>query len=157
MRSSTLAIVKIVVAGLLTGCAATSTGDLPATATPDGTASSSTGTADIRVVLTRSGGLAGRDDTVTVGPDGRWTATGRGGAVRQGQLSPADLDRLRALADTATTGAGGTSTEAAGCADTFRYRLTVPAGSVAWTDCPGPPPPTADTIAHLLLTATGTN
>ncbi|TDC76185.1 hypothetical protein E1193_24340 [Micromonospora sp. KC606] len=157
MRSSTLAIVKIVVvAGLLTGCAGTSTDTLPRTTTPGPTVSSSTGTADLRVTLTRSGGLAGRTETLTVGPDGRWTVAGRGGALRRGELSPADLDRLRALTGTADPGGGGGTVDA-GCADTYRYRLTLPSGSVAWTDCPtGPqPPPTAAEIAHLLLAATG--
>ncbi|TDB72772.1 hypothetical protein [Micromonospora sp. KC721] len=157
MRSSPLAIVKIaVLAGLLTGCASAPTGTPSADATPEGTASSATGRADFRVVLTRTGGLAGRDDTVTVESDGQWTVTGRGGALRKGRLSSAGLDQLRALTENATSGDGGASTGGR-CADTFRYRLTVPAGSVAWTDCPtGPqPPPAAATIAYLLFTATG--
>ncbi|WP_091299774.1 protealysin inhibitor emfourin [Micromonospora halophytica] len=160
-------------AGLLTGCSATEPGPpaptptgptgapgsstpdatAPGTATPDGTA---TGTTDSRIVVTRSGGIAGRSDTVTVEPDGRWRATERGDATRSGQLSPADLDRLRALARTATTG-GTRGTPDARCADAFTYRLTVPTGSVEWTDCPsGPqPPPAAAAMAQLLFQTTG--
>ncbi|MEV4481124.1 hypothetical protein [Micromonospora coxensis] len=185
MRSSALAIVKIVtVAGLLTGCSASDTGataptptastgatgsatpdaTAPGTPTPGGTATgdptpggTATGPTDSRIVLTRSGGIAGRSDTVTVEPDGRWTATDRGGATRSGRLSPADLDRLRALTRTATTGATG-GTPAIRCADAFSYRLTVPTGSVAWNDCPtgAQPPPAAAATAQLLLRATAT-
>ncbi|MEV4491584.1 hypothetical protein AB0K04_15870 [Micromonospora coxensis] len=185
MRSSTLAIVKIVtVAGLLTGCSASDTGATPPTptastgatgsATPDATApgtptpggtatgdptpgGTATGPTDSRIVLTRSGGIAGHSDTVTVEPDGRWTATDRGGATRSGRLSPADLDRLRALTRTATTGATG-GTPAIRCSDAFSYRLTVPTGSVAWNDCPtgAQPPPAAAATAQLLLRATAT-
>ncbi|MGB2571142.1 hypothetical protein ACPFP2_22240 [Micromonospora citrea] len=161
-------------AGLLTGCSASDTGSpaptptastgatgsatpdatAPGTATPGGTA---TGPTDSRVVVTRSGGIAGRSDTVIVEPDGRWTATVRGDATRSGRLSPADLDRLRALARTATTG-GTRGTPDARCADAFTYRLTVPTGSVEWTDCPtGPqPPPAAAATARLLFQATTT-
>lgn len=170
MRSSVLAIVKIVtVASLLTGCSATGSGSpapasdtptggaataTPGTTTPGGTASGAPAATASRVTLTRSGGIAGGADTVTVEPDGRWTATGRTGATRTGQLSPADLDRLRALAGSAPSG-GGPGRPDVRCADTYTYRLTIGANTVEWTDCPsGPQPPAAaSALADLLLRA----
>ncbi|MFC8615775.1 hypothetical protein ACFT9M_05050 [Micromonospora purpureochromogenes] len=106
------------------------------------------------MALTRSGGFAGGAETVTVEPDGRWTATGRTGATRTGQLSPADLDRLRALAGSAPSG-GGPARPDVRCADTYTYRLTIGANTVEWTDCPsGPQPPAAaSALADLLLRA----
>ncbi|WP_346537877.1 hypothetical protein [Micromonospora sp. DPT] len=162
-------------AGLLSGCSATGSGSpapasdtttggtataAPGTATPSGTATPG-GTATgapaataSRVTLTRSGGFAGGAETVTVEPDGRWTATGRTGATRAGQLSPADLDRLRALAGSAPSG-GGPARPDVRCADTYTYRLTIGANTVEWTDCPsGPQPPAAaSALADLLLRA----
>ncbi|MFJ6195999.1 hypothetical protein [Micromonospora sp. NPDC092111] len=161
-----LTLVKItVIAGLLTGCSATGPGaPAPSPATPARTTGTAGPTADTtpggptaaaRLTLTRSGGFAGHRDTVTVEPDGGWTTTDRTGATRTGRLDPADLDRLRALADTATQ-AGAGSPAASQCADTYRYRLSVGARSVDWTDCPtGPrPDPAAPALAQLLLDRT---
>lgn len=172
MRSSVLAIVKIVtVAGLLTGCSATGSGaPAPASGTPTGgTATATAGTATpgttttgtpaataSPVTLTRSGGIAGGTETVTVAPDGRWTATGRTATARTGQLSPAELDRLHALAGSVPQGSGPRRPDVR-CADTYTYRLTVGPNTVDWTDCQnGPQPPsTATELADLLLRVGG--
>ncbi|MEU5937685.1 hypothetical protein ABZ807_00635 [Micromonospora sp. NPDC047548] len=163
-------------AGLLTGCSATDSGSpastpstptaSAATATPgdsaQGTATqgtttpgatatgSATATAS-RVVLTRTGGFAGRADTVTVEPDGRWTATDVAGATRTGQLAPGELDRLHGLAGTVTMSGGAADTGS--CADAFTYRVAVGANTVNWTDCGPPPPAAAPAVADLLLSA----
>ncbi|NYF55629.1 hypothetical protein [Micromonospora purpureochromogenes] len=161
-------------AGLLTGCSATDSGSpaptsstpsggattatdgttAPGTATPGGTATGTPAATAPRVTVTRTGGIAGGAETVTVEPDGRWTATGRTGTARTGQLSPADLDRLRALAGSAPSG-GGPARPDVRCADTYTYRLTIGANTVEWTDCPsGPQPPAAaSALADLLLRA----
>ena len=182
MRSSTLTLLTItVVAGLLTGCSAAGPASpAPSSAEPTPTATGTTDPATTGVptaggpgatdspgatggpastaapvVLTRTGGVAGRRDTVTVAPDGRWTASDRTGATRTGQLSAADLDRLRALTDPATrSGRSGPAPD--GCADAFAYRITAGARTVGWSDCPnGPqPPPAADELAQLLLKLT---
>ncbi|MGK5442084.1 hypothetical protein ACSNN7_09705 [Micromonospora sp. URMC 105] len=158
-------------AGLLTGCSATGSGspapasDTPTggtatatsgTATPSGTASGVLAATARPVTLTRSGGFAGGTETVTVGPDGRWTATDRTGAARTGQLSPAEIDRLSALSGLIPQG-GGPGGPDARCADTYTYRLTVGQNTVDWTDCQNGPQPssTATEVADLLLRVGG--
>ncbi|MEH0824682.1 MULTISPECIES: hypothetical protein [unclassified Micromonospora] len=153
-------------AGLLTGCSAAGSGSpapasetptagaTTATPTPGGTATGTPAATAPRVTLTRSGGIAGGAETVTVEPDGRWTATGRTGTARTGQLSSAELDRLRALAGTLPRG-GGPGGPDVRCADTYTYRLTVGENTVDWTDCQTGPQPSAaaSALADLLLRA----
>ncbi|WKU02721.1 hypothetical protein [Micromonospora sp. HUAS LYJ1] len=173
MRSSALVLVAVTAAAaLLTGCSAaepgtpappaattapTPTGSTPtgAGASPDDPDARSTGVD--RVTLTRSGGFAGNRDTVTVEPDGRWTTTDRAGARRTGRLDAAALDRLLTLTGPATRAdAGGPADD--GCADTYRYQLTVGTHRVDWTDCPTGPQPSAaaQELAALLLKTTTT-
>ncbi|MET8833761.1 protealysin inhibitor emfourin [Micromonospora sp. NPDC004540] len=136
----------------LAGCAQTgggpaSDGPAPATATPA-----------VPVVLTKSGGIAGLQDTVTVQPDGRWTRVDRAGASRTGQLSDADLDRLRQLAADSRLAAEATATvPATMCADAFSYRLTVGPTTTGYVDCPpqATPPPATAAVVDLLTRATG--
>ncbi|WP_328342411.1 hypothetical protein [Micromonospora sp. NBC_00421] len=187
MRASALVLIKIsITVSLLTGCSATDPGrPAPSPVTPTGTAGTAASTptavptataastptagdatangteaaepAPARITLTRSGGFAGNRDTVTVEPDGRWSTTDRSGTARTGRLTPAQLDRLRALTGPATRSSGGGPPDAR-CADTFTYRLTVGTRSVDWTDCPdGPQPPAAaPELATLLLKTTAT-
>ncbi|WP_229400982.1 hypothetical protein [Micromonospora okii] len=124
-------------------------GTAPAEASPAPTAA--------RLVVSRSGGYAGRDDTVTVEPDGRWTAVDRAGARRTGRLAGADLDRLRRLAADPRLASGGIAGPDGRCSDAFEYRLTVGGVTVDWTDCPvaGTPPPIAAELAALVLTTAG--
>ncbi|MEH0969717.1 hypothetical protein V6U77_01055 [Micromonospora sp. CPCC 205546] len=122
----------------------------PPSARPAGTAA--------RVVLTRSGGIAGRDDTVTVEPDGRWTVVDRAGSRRTGRLSGADLDRLRRLvADPALAAGAGRPATPTACRDAFSYRLTVGTVETGYVDCPsdGDAPTTAREVVELLVAATG--
>jgi hypothetical protein len=132
---------------------ATPTTDVPATTGPTGRSPA----AAPRVVLRRSGGFAGQDDTITVEPDGRWTAVDRAGTRRTGRLAAADLDRLRRLA--IDPGLANTPAPVKGvhCADALAYRLTVGGITVDWFDCPavGTPPEAASALATLLLEATG--
>ncbi|MGW4502332.1 hypothetical protein ACWENR_27465 [Micromonospora sp. NPDC004336] len=111
-----------------------------------------------RVVLTRSGGFAGRGDTVTVEPDGRWTAVDRAGARRAGRLPAADLERLRRLlADPRLAAEADRPPAGATCADAFHYRLTVGAVETGYEDCPpdAAPPEVTRAVVELLLRATG--
>ncbi|MFC4018820.1 hypothetical protein ACFOW4_12820 [Micromonospora sp. GCM10011542] len=137
-------------------------GTLPATPAPSGpgpTTATATATATAtRIVLTRSGGFAGRGDTVTVEPDGRWTAVDRAGSRRTGRLDPADLGRLHGLAaDPRLAEEARRSPTPTGCADVFSYRLTVGAVETEYVDCPAdaPPPPATRALVELLLRATG--
>ncbi|MFD2766593.1 protealysin inhibitor emfourin [Micromonospora eburnea] len=111
------------------------------------------GRAGVDVVLTRSGGFAGLDDTVTVTPDGHWTKVDRAGATRSGQLDPGDLDRLRQLTADRRLLAEATATDPVStCADAFTYRLTVGAVTTSYVDCPTEHPPATTTAVVELLT-----
>ncbi|MGS2613117.1 protealysin inhibitor emfourin [Micromonospora sp. LZ34] len=146
-----------------TGRPVTPTTPGPAAATPTGTlAPAPTGPAVTpaggRVVLTRTGGFAGRGDTVTVEPDGRWTAVDRAGSRRSGQLDRADLDRLRRLvADPRLTAEAGRAAAPTGCRDAFSYRLTVGRTETGYVDCPtdGALPEVTRSVVELLERATG--
>ncbi|MFJ8581965.1 hypothetical protein [Micromonospora sp. NPDC093277] len=110
------------------------------------------GRAGVDVVLTRSGGFAGLDDTVTVTPDGRWTKVDRAGATRTGQLAPGDLDRLRQLTADRRLLAEATATATAStCSDAFTYQLTVGAVTTSYVDCPTEHAPPAATAAVVEL------
>ncbi|MFY1596799.1 hypothetical protein [Micromonospora sp. WMMD737] len=114
--------------------------------------------ATARVVLTRSGGFAGRGDTVTVEPDGRWSAVDRAGSRRTGRLSGADLDRLRRLvADPALAAEAGRPSAPTACHDAFSYQLTVGAVQTGYVDCPsdGGAATTTRLVVELLVGATG--
>lgn len=97
------------------------------------------------------------NDTVTVEPDGRWTAVDRAGTRRTGRLTAADLDRLRLLAAEPRLTEGGTADAVGRCSDAYEYRLTVGTATVDWTDCPvaGTPPQAASALVALVLTAAG--
>ncbi|MFG1775004.1 hypothetical protein ACGFIR_16920 [Micromonospora sp. NPDC049051] len=166
-----MAFVKIALAAtVLSGCAtadpdqAASPGPVRpeprSTSAAPPPAPSSPGPADAatRVVLTRSGGFAGRGDTVTVEPDGRWTVADRAGSRRTGRLSGADLDRLRRLvADPALAAEAARPSAPTACHDAFDYRLTVGPVETGYVDCPtdAAPPETTRAVVELLLTATG--
>ena len=109
-------------------------------------------------MLFRSGGFAGRGDNVTVEPNGRWTVVDRAGSRRTGQLTPADLSRLRELAaDPRLPAEARRTATATTCADAFSYRLTVGAVETGYVDCPADPapPPVTRALVELLLRATG--
>jgi len=147
-----------------TGTGTTTAGPTGATtATPAGgtTAGPSGGTGSpgrpgAEVVLTKSGGIVGLEDTLTVRPDGRWTKVDRAGATRTGQLSPADLDRLRRLtADPRLIAEAAATAPVTMCADAFTYRLTVGPVTSSYVDCPPEvtPPAATAAVVELLTTA----
>jgi hypothetical protein len=184
MRSAPVTIVKIAaLLAVLTGCSANDPGSpaatssaptattatgaattgpaaTPATAPPTagGPASGSPSAAQaVRVVLTRSGGIAGLNGTVTVEPDGRWTVVERGGAARTGRLSGSDLDRLRRLAADPRLAAEATRTPGpTECRDAFSYQLTVGGTVSRYIDCPSDAqrPPVTAALVELLTRAT---
>lgn len=149
MRSTHLA--AILLAALLTplaGCARAD--DEPAGPAPAALPA-------VEVVLTKSGGITGLTDTVTVHPDGRWTKVDRSGASRSGQLTAADLDRLRQLAtDPRLAAEAAVTVPATMCADAFNYRLMVGQTTTSYVDCPpdATPPPATRAVVDLLTRAT---
>lgn len=149
----------------LAGCART---DQPASVSPTATPLPSASTTPspggdpashppgVEVVLTKSGGIAGLQETVTVRPDGHWTRVDRGGTSRTGQLDAKDLDRLRQLTADRRLATEATDTSAPMCADAFTYQLTVGPISTGYVDCPpkGAPPATTAAVVELLTRAT---
>ncbi|PSK65736.1 hypothetical protein B0E53_02287 [Micromonospora sp. MH33] len=136
----------------LAGCA--QNGGAPASPGPAPT----TAAPGVPVVLTKSGGIVGLKDTVTVRPDGGWTRVDRTGASRTGQLSAADLDRLRQLAaDSRLAAEAAATVPATMCADAFSYQLTVGPTTTSYVDCPpqATPPPATAAVVDLLTRATG--
>ncbi|MGW5667318.1 hypothetical protein [Micromonospora sp. NPDC003776] len=110
------------------------------------------------VVLTKSGGIVGLSDTVTVRIDGHWTKVDRSGGSRTGQLTATDLDRLRQLTTDPRLPAEATATAPASmCADAFTYQLTVGATTIGYVDCPPEvtPPAATAAVVELLDQATG--
>ncbi|MEH1017512.1 hypothetical protein V6U90_31065 [Micromonospora sp. CPCC 206060] len=132
------------------------TDPVPSTSpTPGRPASAAT---NVRVVLTRAGGIAGKGETITVEPKGTWTVTDRAGGRRTGRLSTTERNRLSELtndprlATEAAQAPGGTN-----CRDVFTYTLSAGAYRVTFTDCPTDTgrPAAALAIVDLLTTATG--
>lgn len=100
-----------------------------------GTPSPSAG--DPVVTLVRTGGFAGLHDQITIGADGTWTATDRGGNQRSGRLSDQQREKLRGLAADPRLANEATQTRAATkCADVFEYALTVNTTRIKFVDCP---------------------
>ncbi|MFU8874888.1 hypothetical protein [Micromonospora sp. SL4-19] len=123
----------------------------PAAPTTAATDTGSPGRPGVDVVLTKSGGIVGLEDTLTVAPDGHWTKVDRAGASRTGQLSPADLNRLRQLTADRRLLAEASATMTTMCADAFTYRLTVGAVTTGYVDCPPEVTPPAATAAVVEL------
>ncbi|MEV0152680.1 hypothetical protein AB0H57_02920 [Micromonospora sp. NPDC050686] len=128
-------------------------------AAPQPSTASTAPLAAARVVLTRTGGFAGRGDTLTVEPDGGWTSVERDGSRRTGQVDPTDLNRLWDLlaAPGLATEAATSTTGPVDCADAFTYQLTVGQRVTGYVDCPDAAGRAAATAAvvELLAEVTG--
>lgn len=138
-----------------TAPATPTTGASPTTAAPATAGTPGTAT---RVVLVRTGGIAGMRDTVTVEPDGRWTRADRAGGTRTGRLNTTDLSRLRQLlADPRLTAETTATADPGDCADAFAYRLTANARTTGYVDCDSGPdrPPATAAVVQLLTRVTG--
>lgn len=115
------------------GCAGTTGAD---------SGSSAGSQADLPVTITRTGGLAGVTDRVTVDPTGHWVRTDRSGRTVSGNLTTAQRDRLRQLAgDPRLRTEAGTTASPGPCRDAFTYTVAVGNLAVSYVDCPGQPAP----------------
>lgn len=141
-----------------TAPATPTTGASPTTAAPATAGTPGTPATATRVVLVRTGGIAGMRDTVTVEPDGRWTRADRAGGTRTGRLNTTDLSRLRQLlADPRLTAETTATADPGDCADAFAYRLTANARTTGYVDCDSGPdrPPATAAVVQLLTRVTG--
>lgn len=130
----------LVVMGLLAGCATpTSTpGDAPGSgssgAPPAATTSAATGPPGVS--LTRSGGIAGVNQTIVIGADGAWTYTDkRSSATSSGQFTPAQVMQLAQLILDPRVAQEVLMSSGTVCNDTFDYTLAVGAQSTTFEDC----------------------
>jgi hypothetical protein len=142
-------ITAAVLFGSLTACART---DEPPVESPPSPA------ADQTVVVERTGGIAGVQDTVTVDPDGHWTRGGKRGSAGTGQLSDDQRSRLRALAGSTELRDEATRKASTGfvCSDAFQYTVTVGATKVRYEECgTNSTPETAGQIVTLVMKASG--
>jgi hypothetical protein len=111
---------------------------------------------DVRIVVHRSGGFAGVEDTMTVDGDGRWTWTSKRGSPRSGRLTEDQRSRLRVLVgDRRLEDEAGRVPGATTCRDAFVYVLSVGQSRVGYTDCASDPqrPEAAAAIVDLLMDA----
>jgi hypothetical protein len=130
----------LVVTGLLAGCATptNSPGGAPATSPfvvpPSATASATTG--QLSVSLTRSGGIAGVNQTIVIGADGTWTYTDkRSGATSSGQFTPAQVLQLAQLASDPRVAQEVLTSSGPVCNDAFHYTLAVGSQSATFEEC----------------------
>jgi hypothetical protein len=135
----------LVVTGLLAGCATptNSAGGAPATspsaAPPSATTPAATGL--LSVSLTRSGGIAGVNQSIVIGADGTWTYTDkRSGATSSGQFTPAQVVQLAQLASDPRVAQEVLMSSDTTCNDAFHYTLAVGTQSATFEECGQPRP-----------------
>jgi hypothetical protein len=105
------------------------------------------------ITVTRTGGIAGVDDKITVDTDGAWRHTGRN-QDGSGTLSADQRARLTRMADDLLrSDEAGRLLRPTGCADVFTYSVTVGNADVRWEDCgrDSENPPLAQEIARSVL------
>src|SRR5262249_39800780 len=114
--------------------------------------------ADPKVVVERTGGIAGVQDIITVEPGGHWTRGGTRGAPGTGQLTAAQRDRLRALATSPKLRDEATVKRSTAfvCSDAFQFTVTVGSLKISYEECGGnTTPETASQIVNLVMSASG--
>jgi hypothetical protein len=122
------------------------------------TTSSAPSAVDQAVVVERTGGIAGVQDTVKVEPDGHWSRGGKRGSPGTGQLTDDQRTQLRALANSPKLRDEATrkASTAYVCSDGFNYTVTVGTVKVSYADCGGKTSPeTASQIVNLVMSASG--
>ncbi len=120
--------------------------------------SPTTGATDQRVVVERTGGIAGVQDTIVVEPDGHWTRGSNRTSSGAGQLSEEQRSQLQTLANSPKLRAEATRKVSTGfvCSDGFKYTVTVGETKVSYEQCGGnsSDPETASAIVSLVMSAT---
>ncbi|HEX6498065.1 MAG TPA: hypothetical protein VF054_03430 [Micromonosporaceae bacterium] len=120
-----LALATVVVAG----CG-------PAAPSPDTSGRATSPVLSAPVTLTRSGGIAGVNDTITVDSGGAWTFRDRTGKILDGHLSEAQRAELAALLADPSVGREARQAPAnPPCMDAFVYHLSAGGLDVQGADC----------------------
>ncbi|HEX6681729.1 MAG TPA: hypothetical protein VF062_03000 [Candidatus Limnocylindrales bacterium] len=113
-----------------------------------------TGAGALTVTITKTGGIAGVNDTLTIDPQGSYTRTSRTGK-RTGRLTPDQLATLATLATDPRLLAEATTPQSpSNCADAFQYTVQVGPTAVRYTDCGAETPPATAALVQFLEQAT---
>ncbi|MFB9235410.1 hypothetical protein ACFFWC_07635 [Plantactinospora siamensis] len=110
----------------------------------------------IPVTITRSGGFAGRTETISVRADGSWTRDGSGSRP-SGRLTAAQRTSLLTLLNDPRLAAESGVHDRQGCADAYQWTVAAGATRIVYSDClPGADrPPLAAKVVDLVGAATG--
>ncbi len=154
MRRLLVTVITAAAAGvsLVAGLAGCGSGTSGAGATTAPTTSAPTG-----VTITRTGGIAGVNQTIQIAADGSWTYTdAKTGASQRGSLTqdqratlfgilatPGLIDQMNQHASAAPT-----------CNDGFHYAITLGSESFAFTDCGGTAAPEIEAVISAIVGAT---
>jgi hypothetical protein len=109
----------------------------------------------IPVTITRSGGFAGRTETISVRADGSWTRDGSGSRP-SGRLTAGQRSSLLTLLNDPRLAAESGVHDRQGCADAYRWTVASRSTEVSYSDClpAADRPPVATSVVNLLDTAT---
>lgn len=141
----TVGVVFLSLVSMTAGCASQGGG---AAARPSGGGSTPEAAPLPQIAVQRTGGFAGRKDTVTVDPAGSWSATDRSGARKAGSFTPGQLTAIRTLAaDPRLAAEAGVTRPPTRCRDAYGYQLTVGGTHIEYVDCPADPDQPAASIA----------
>jgi hypothetical protein len=108
------------------------------------------------VTISRTGGIAGVQQTIVIAADGSWTYTdGRDGSTQQGKLTTAqreDIDRL--AGDPAIVAESRAKASTARCSDGFIYTIGLGEISTRYEQCGATKRPATDQLLAAVLQAT---
>ena len=131
---------------VLAGCGAQDGGAAPTRTPPPETSAAAP------VTVTRTGGLAGVNQSIALSPDGSWVYTdGRRNQTERGTLTDAQRAQvLQLLASPAFAQAlSGRATTTAVCNDGFEYTISYGSARFAFTDCGQADAPVEAVLAAL--------
>ncbi|MEV6527330.1 hypothetical protein AB0M43_35935 [Longispora sp. NPDC051575] len=135
--------------------AACGTGDSPTTTAPTamGTPKPSTQAIDHPITVSRTGGLAGVQDTWTVDANGLWQTTSRDQAARSGRLTSDQGAQLNTLLSDPALLTDLSQPGSATCSDAFHYSMSMGTRRYEMTGC-GENRPTFDKLMLVLRNST---
>jgi hypothetical protein len=90
----------------------------------------------VPITITRTGGIAGVRDQLSIDPAGAWQSTTKSGQKKTGQLTAGQIAELQRLAhDPHVATEAKAPTQPPACADGFNYSVRVDAAEIRFEDC----------------------
>lgn len=147
-------VALLAVAGLLAGCGGVTVNEPPAAPSSAAPVTTMPPAGPMTITLTRTGGIAGVQETVVIDAAGNWTYTDkRKGQSQKGTFTPAQLAQLAQFAADPQlrdqVRGGATSV----CNDAFNYLLTIGGQTYRFDDC-GQSRPAVQAILGVIAEAT---